>query len=794
DMPFDRFVSAQLAGDELFPGDASALVATGFLRQTPYEYNQVDVESQRLAILNEVTDVTADVFLAMGMGCARCHDHKYDPILQRDYFALQAFFTPLVWRDEMPAAGAAAATTGATTPETVRIAELEAQKRAIEDSCRDPEAWGGFRRFPPPVQAVIFKPREERTPHEEQVVLLAGRQLKFNAKKLPEETRPRYEEIERELAAMKAASKPSASRPALVIGDVGPTAPPTTVPGKAALGVIEPAVPTVLGGRPLEAEPLRDAAGQPLSTGRRAALSRWIASAANPGTARVFVNRVWQWHFGRGLVATTSDFGTLGEACSHPELLDWLASEFVAGGWSVKRLERLIVTSAAYRRAGRSAAAAGAGPSLDPTNRLLWRQNPRRLEAEEVRDAALAVSGELDRAAGGPSVPPSKPRRAIYTSAVRNTRDDLCEVFDGADGIASCARRNATTTPLQALYLVNGEWMLARARAVALSIERQGVADLRSAAALAIERVTGRRPTDARLDEAERFLEAQRRLLGDAASTQSITLTQRMPQRAGLAAVIDPADPAAILRTPGQGLPEADFTIEAHVMLDSLFADATVRTIASQWNGNSSDAGWSFGVTSEQSKHKPRNLIVQLAGGSSEEGRGSLVIPSDIHLELQRPYYVAASVRTTGEKEGRTVTFFVKDLSDNDAPLVVKTVPHAFVGSHASAQSFAIGGRDAGRPQANATHVWDGLIDDVRLSNRPLVQSELLWEDGEPGDAVVGHWTFEQTPGFAADASGHGRGLVRGLPPPDVPDLRRYEALVDLCHVLFNTSEFLYVE
>ena len=291
DMPFDRFVSAQLAGDELFPGDTSALVATGFLRQTPYEYNQVDVESQRRDILNEVTDVTADVFLAMGMGCARCHDHKYDPILQRDYFALQAFFTPLVWRDEMPSQAASA---GTTTPEADRIDALEAQKRAIEESCRDPEAWSGFRRFPPPVQSVIFKPREERTPHEEQVVLLASRQLKFNAKKLPEEARPRYEEIERELTALKAASKPSASRPALVVRDVGPKAPPTTVPGKAALGVIEPAVPTVLGGQPLEAVPLRDAAGQPLSTGRRAALARWIASAENPVTARVFVNRVWQ--------------------------------------------------------------------------------------------------------------------------------------------------------------------------------------------------------------------------------------------------------------------------------------------------------------------------------------------------------------------------------------------------------------------------------------------------------------------------------------------------------------------
>jgi hypothetical protein len=125
---------------------------------------------------------------------------------------------------------------------------------------------------------------------------------------------------------------------------------------------------------------------------------------------------------------------------------------------------------------------------------------------------------------------------------------------------------------------------------------------------------------------------------------------------------------------------------------------------------------------------------------------------------------------------------------------VVKRVPHPFAGSHASSCTFAIGGRDAGRTQAESTHVWDGLIDDVRLSNRALAQAELLWEDGEPNGAVVGHWTFEETPGFAADSSAHGRTLVRGLPQPEVKDLRRFESLVDLCHVLLNTSEFLYVE
>jgi hypothetical protein len=807
DMPFDRFVKAQLAADELFPADPAMAAATGFLRQTPYEYNQVDVETQRREILNEVTDVTADVFLAMGMGCARCHDHKYDPILQRDYFALQAFFTPLVWKDDQTVA---APPTDPPAPAD-RPAELRQELAAIRAACRDPEAWGGFKRFPPSVQELIFKPRADRTPHEEQIVKLASRQLVFDPKKLPEAERARYEAVEAELAVLKAAgSLPPPAPTALSVADVGPTPPPTTIPGKPALGEIEPRVPTVLGGQDLKPDPLRDDGGAPLSTGRRAALASWLASPDNPLTARVFVNRLWQWHFGKGLVGTASDFGVLGEQATHPELLDWLAAEFVENGWSVKHLHRLVVTSAAYRRSSRAAdAGESAGPAIDPQNKLLWRQNPRRLDAEQVRDAALAIAGDLDPRPAGPSTPPSKPRRAIYTTVIRNTRDDLCDVFDGADAYASCARRNATTTALQALYLVNGEWMLARARSLALAIEQGiegrtdgpsgGQAADEAAAAEVIRRVTGREPGPERLAAAVAFLAEQRKRIDAAASTQSIAVVQRMPQRAGLAAVIDPADPTAVLRAAGADWPTGDFTIEAHVILQSLFADATVRTIASQWTDKLSDPGWSLGVTSEKSKYKPRNLIIQLAGDGASQGSGYLVIPSDIHLHLQRPYYVAASVQVGSDAQERSVTFYVKDLSDNDAPLVVKTVPHAFTGSHASSRAFAIGGRDAGRADAArasgvAAHVWDGLIDDVRLSNRPLAQGELLWEDGDPGDAVVGHWTFEETPGFAADSSGHGRRLTRGLPPPPVKNLRRYEAIVDLCHVLFNTSEFLYVE
>jgi len=814
DMPYDRFIREQLAGDELAADDPAAIAATGFLRQTPYEYNIADIERSWTEVLNEVTDVTGDVFLALGMGCARCHDHKFDPILQRDYYQLQSFFAALRWRDDVPLT----ATGERTEPQAAfvaRVAELRSQLRQIEQAAGTEKAWAGklpANRFPPEIRELLFKPAALRTPREEQLAQFAARQLTFTPAGLPDAERARYETLAKELAEFEEAHRADRPEPApttLTVGDIGAVAPPISVVDSADATPVEPRVPAVLGGgMPAIAPP--PAGG---STGRRSALARWIASPDNPLTPRVLVNRLWQWHFGRGLARNTSDFGQLGGPPSHPELLDWLAAELIASGWSVKHVTRLIVTSAAYRRAAHPGSAGSAALAADPHNTLCWRFDCRRLDAEQVRDAALAICGDLDPAAGGPSVPPTKPRRGIYTTVLRNTRDALCDAFDSPDASSSCAQRNTTTTPLQSLFLINGDWMLARARSLALALDRAGFSDDRVLAAEAIRRITGREPTAERIDLAARFLAAQRDRLDDGSSTLSMAVAQRMPQREGRAAVIDPAMPAAVMTVPQSkperpaaqnapsggaaapdAFPGADFTIEAHVMLQSLFADATVRTIASQWTGSPKAPGWSFGVTSERSKYQPRNLIIQLAGGGSAETEGTVVIPSDIHLELQRPYYVAASVKVSDAAD-RSVTFYVKDLSDNDAPLVVKRVEHTFAGTHQAACAFAIGGRDAPDTKADGGRsVWDGLIDDVRLSAGALARGELLWERGTAA-GVVGHWTFEESPGFAEDVSGQGRVLARGgmiLPP--VSDLRRYEAVVDLCHVLFNSSEFLYVE
>jgi len=819
DLPYDRFVLEQLAGDELFPESAAPLTATGFLRQTIYEYNQVDVETHWADILNEVTDATADVFLALGMGCARCHDHKFDPILQRDYYALQAFLAPLVWDDaELPPSTAwtsvQRAYVAGVTDRRARITAFQNAFRsptAAADGSRPEKVWK-LGRFPPEIQALWFTSPTARTPHEEQIVSLTARQARFLPDGLAAADREAYDALVTDLAEFEkrhAADRPADFDRTMAVADVGPQPPGVTIPGKPDVA-IEPHVPTVLGGRPLAPEPRRDDQGRPVSTGRRAALARWIASPDNPLTARVMVNRLWQWHFGRGLVASTSDFGVLGEPPTHPELLDWLAAEFVASGWSVKHLTRLIVSSAAYRRSAVPLIAAAGqdgaeqdGAVADPHNLLLWRQACRRLEAEQIRDSALAISGELDGATGGPSVPPTKPQRGIYTRLLRNTPHDICEAFDAPDGYLSCAQRNVTTTPLQSLFLMNGEWMLARARATARALEQQGTASERQLAAAAIRRITGREPTPERLDRAERFL-VDRQAAPETVSSHSDVLAQRMPQRSGLAAVIDPGNRGGVLMADGTELPAGDFTIEAHIVLQTLFPDATVRTIAAQWSGDNAEPGWSLGVTSEKSRYKPRNLVLQLVGNElvGEEPDGTPryakryeVIASGLHLELQRPYFVAAAVDVSSPGE-RFVTFYVKDLSDNDAPLLVKKVPHAILGTHASARRLGIGGRDTCDTDGRSVGSWDGLIDDVRLSNRVLDPEEILYEAGDPGAAVVASYTFEETPGFLVDSSRHGRGLVRGNGPSSAhaADPRRFEALVDLCHVLFNSSEFLYLE
>ena len=503
DKPYDRFVQEQLAGDELSPDDLHARTATGFLRHGIYEYNNRDVASQWTNMLNEVTDVTADVFLGLGMQCARCHDHKFDPILQRDYYRLQAFFAPLRLRDDFklatPSQSADYEAKLRTWEESTR--ELRGQIASIEEPAKVKVADEAISKFPQEIQTVLRKPLAERNPWEKQIAELAFRQVIYEwdhlVNHLPAADRERYVNLQKQFACF-ANDKPAALPGVPCVSDIGTTAPGVTIPKKADQGEIEPGYLTVLDTETARIEP------RPSSTGRRAALAKWITRPDNPLTARVIVNRVWHYHFGRGLVATTSDFGKLGGPPSHPELLDWLAGRFIADGWSLKKLHRLILTSATYQQA-----TPPQPTTADSENKFPCRPTTRRLDAEQIRDAILLISGELKTEAGGPSVDWREPRRSVYTKVLRNTHDPLLEAFDAPESFSCVAERNVTTTPTQSLLMINHDWPVQRARAFANRLLRECLSDDIGRIILAYRLVFGRMPSDAETGDALGFLERQ---------------------------------------------------------------------------------------------------------------------------------------------------------------------------------------------------------------------------------------------------------------------------------------------
>lgn len=489
DLPYDRFIQQQLAGDELEPDNPDALVATGFLRLWPDEYNAANLEQRRQEILDDVTDVTGQVFLGLTFGCARCHDHKYDPILQTDYFRLQAFFAPMRPRDDLPAA----------TPAQIRDYQL--RRKAWEEASQDIRAemeklvaskrrqqrayaLGKFRKE---IQEAVRTPDEKRTPFQRQIALIAEKQLqgaeKTAASRLPAESKKRYQELERKLSAV-----PQPLPAAMAVTDVGLEVPPTHLLAggdwRKPREELQPGFPHFLDETRPDIRPVEERK----TTGRRSALARWLTRRDNPLTARVLVNRLWQHHFGAGIVATSSDFGAMGDPATHPELLDWLAVELVENGWSLKHMHRLMVLSAAYRQDSRVApdnAVHRLALSIDRDNHLLWHARRRRLEGEAIRDAMLAVSGELSLRPFGPSAKPKLPdniskyawkpdtlpqdryRRSIYVFAKRNMRFPLFDVFDLPDMHNSCSRRLTTTTAPQALLLLNGDFALERGQRLA---------------------------------------------------------------------------------------------------------------------------------------------------------------------------------------------------------------------------------------------------------------------------------------------------------------------------------------
>lgn len=463
DVPFDRFVVEQIAGDELGPNDPRMQVAVGLHRLGPVRRNagNPDVALSRNEVLTTRTDIIGSAFLGLTLGCARCHDHKFDPVSQREYYGLQAFLAATEEHDVFLVSDEKRKAWQKRTEETnAEIKKLtESLMKAVGDEVAKTQAQIDAlnKSLPPPLPCITSVRNLDRpTPIH---ILTRGEEDKKG-----------------ELVQMR-------------------------------FPEVFPAVKTVL-------EISKDA--RP-----RTRLALWITDPANPLTMRVFVNRIWQQHFGMGLVATANDFGIHGEPPSHPELLDYLALQFLAEGRSVKALHRLIVTSATYRQAATSPQA-NVASEQDPDNRLLWHHRPQRLDAEALRDAMLAISGRLNRKAGGESVivpvdeeltallyKPSQwtvtpdarehDRRSIYLLAKRNLRLPFMEAFDQPSSQSSCARRESSTHAPQALELLNGRWSNDLATTFAERLTTAESSDPAAQVDLAFQLAAGRAPTAAEL-------------------------------------------------------------------------------------------------------------------------------------------------------------------------------------------------------------------------------------------------------------------------------------------------------
>lgn len=512
DLPYDHFVRQQIAGDELEPENPENLIAVGFLRSGPWEQTGMSVAKvTRQQFLDDVTDAVGQVFLAHPLQCARCHDHKFDPVPTRDYYRIQACFatTQFATRDApfLPAESTAGFEEKRFLEQ--RIARYEEIKQGINAKrVAEEKKWYAHRGLEHGNRRQKEKdgvPSDQIAPKNVGLTPADLGMERIAAKYL---TRHRWEADRYEPLAYSVYSGPSRQLRSVD----GPLPLPKNI---AASGQVEPSA-VLAGGDPFSpSEPVSPGVlsalayaarlvdpGEPTTIsdtvdGRRTELARWLTDSRNPLPPRVMVNRLWQGHFGRGIAGNSNNFGAAGAKPTHPELLDWLAGDFVAGQWSIKRMHRRMMNSDAYRRSARHPEPSDV-EEKDPQGTTYARFAPRRLTAEELRDAMLVASGSLNRQFGGipvrpdinreaalqprqimgtyaPSYQPSprvadRNRRTIYALRLRGLRDPMLEAFDQPNFDASCERRETSTVAPQSLTLWNGPLAQDRALAMAASL------------------------------------------------------------------------------------------------------------------------------------------------------------------------------------------------------------------------------------------------------------------------------------------------------------------------------------
>lgn len=565
DKPYDRFIREQIAGDELWPNVAEARIATAFNRHYPDEYNARNLMQRRQEILNEVTNVVGSAFLGLTVECAQCHNHKFDAISHKDYYSLQAFFANTAADDRI----------GVAAPRQIqeherKLALWEGKTREIREEISAilaparKKIWDDFfDKYPPEVQEAITKPESERTPYEAQLYHQAKLYLEPTkddvVKSLRGPEKQRYQGFAKKLqefAGMHPGDLPRGSG----MRDISAHAPVTHVlAGGTYLGRQQPVQPAFLSALSSELPKIEPSANSS-STGRRTALANWLASPDNPLTARVMVNRVWSHHFGQGLVASPNDFGVMGKRPSHPELLDWMTTEFVQNGWSIKKLHKVILMSNTYQQASAHREDAA---KEDATNRFLWRFPRNRLDAEAIRDSAIHVAGVLNAKIGGPSVFPVLPenmltprggwsksptaeenyRRSVYIFVRRNTPYPLLKALDFPDTNMSCGRRDQTITSPQALSLLNDRAAIDWAQNFAGRVLGLAGLDSKLQVETAYRLAYSRKPDGWETDTVLTFLEKQSSVIQTRiAKGESIALPTQVPAKADparLAALVD---------------------------------------------------------------------------------------------------------------------------------------------------------------------------------------------------------------------------------------------------------------
>ncbi len=516
DKPYDQFLREQLAGDELDEVTAESMTATGFYRLGVWDDEPADRKQAAYDGFDDIIRTTSEAFLGLTVGCARCHDHKIDPISHVDYHQMLAFFHDITPHDNRPD-GPCNSQHEISSPELLEAYHrLDREERELRDTMRAVEQ-RGILRMSAPDQRATEGPQRNRVLRE-----------KLQSHLEPEDW-DEYQRMKKRFDGIRDERRKLPARElVLSVANVHRQPPKTQVflrgnphvPGDE----VEPDFPSLFGDASPEIQPVGDR-----SSGRRRALADWMARDDNLLTARVMANRVWQQYLGRGLVRSSNNFGGLGTPPTHPELLDWLASELVDGGWRIKPLARLILTSQTYRMSSRGQPDALA---RDPANDLFWRVDMRRLAAEEVRDAVLATSGRLNRAMFGPGVYPtiskevlagqSRPgegwgrsspeeqsRRSIYIFVKRSLITPLLAAFDYPDPDNSCEVRFQTTQPAQALAMLNSAFLNEQAGFLAERVTREAGDDRRAQLQRAVELAFTRPAED---DDVARGLELIQRL------------------------------------------------------------------------------------------------------------------------------------------------------------------------------------------------------------------------------------------------------------------------------------------